>query len=729
MKKNRLLTYSLLAGLFGIYSCQSVTNETTETDISFEPIEVSYPETKKVEVTDEYFGTEVADPYRWLEDDRSAETEDWVKAQNEVTFNYLEQIPFREDIRQRLEKLWNYERYTTPSKVGDYYYFYKNDGLQQQSVLYRSTEVDGQGEKVLDPNNFSNEGTISLAGTTFSPDGEKMAFSVSVSGSDWREIYVMNMEDLTVMQDTVRYVKFSNIAWTNDGFYYSRYPKPSEEDRLKGRNEFHSVFFHKLGTPQSEDRLVFEDKEHPLRTTTAYVTDDERFLIVSSSEGTSGNNLRIKDLTKENAPWVQVVDDFENDHYVVGNNGDNLMLLTTREAPNKRLVNFTLDNPEEWKNLIPEQEKLLQSVNAIGDKLFAVFLEDAHSAVYQYDSEGNMEKQVELPGLGVVSGFGGDKEDTETFYTFSSFTVPFEIYRYDLGTGESSMLRKADLDFDADKFVTKQVFYTSKDGKKVPMFIVHKKGLQLDGTNPTWLYGYGGFDISVTPRYSTSTLVWLENGGVYAQANLRGGGEYGQEWHEGGMKLNKQNVFDDFISAAEYLVEENYTNKDKLAINGRSNGGLLIGATMTQRPDLFKVAFPAVGVLDMLRYHKFTIGWAWATEYGASDDSTQFANLFKYSPLHNLEEGVAYPATMITTADHDDRVVPAHSFKFAATLQEKHEGENPVLIRITTDAGHGAGTPTSKLIEEAADMLSFAWYNMEVAPSLNDNSENPETTE
>lgn len=709
--------------MIGFGACQTDITESEDPEITFEPIEVEYPETKKEEVADNYFGTEIADPYRWLEDDRSAETEEWVEKQNKVTFDYLDQIPFREDIRQRLEKLWNYERFTTPRKVGDYYYYYKNDGLQQQNVLYRTEQPDREGEVVLDPNNFSNEGTISLAGTSFSPEGDHMAFAVSVSGSDWREIYVMKMNDLNVLQDTVRYVKFSNIAWTDDGFYYSRYPKPTEENRLKGRNEYHSVFFHKLGTDQSDDELVFEDKDHPLRTTYVNVTDDQRFLIVSTSEGTSGNDMRIKDLDKPNSPWVDIINDFEDDSYIIGSTDDELMLITTKDAPNKRLVKFTLAQPDSWENVIPEQEKLLQSVSMVGDKLFANYLEDAHSAIYQYDSEGNMEKQVELPGLGVAGGFSGDKDHTETFYTYSSFTVPFETYRYDLKTGESKLLRKAGLDFDADKFETKQVFYTSKDGKKVPMFIVHKKGLELNGNNPTWLYGYGGFDISVTPRYSTSTLVWLENGGVYAQANLRGGGEYGQEWHEGGMKLNKQNVFDDFISAAEYLVDQNYTNTEKLAINGRSNGGLLIGASMTQRPDLFKVAFPAVGVLDMLRYHKFTIGWAWAVEYGDSDDSVQFNNLIKYSPLHNIEEGVEYPATMVTTADHDDRVVPAHSFKFAANLQDKHEGDNPVLIRITTDAGHGSGTPTSKLIEEAADMLAFAWYNMEIVPAFEDMGE------
>ena len=679
---------------------------------------MKYPETRKVDTVDTYFGTPVADPYRWLENDTTPETAAWVEAQNAVTFGYLNHIPYREKVKKRLEAIWNYPKYSAPFKKGGRYFFYKNDGLQNQYVLYMQKDLKAEPEVLLDPNTWSADGTIALGSLSVSKNGKFMAYAISASGSDWNKIMVMDLEKKSLLPDTLEWVKFSGISWQGDGFYYSRYDEPEGSD-LSTQNRFHKVYFHKLGESQQQDVLVYEDKSAPLRNFYAGTSEDERFLMISGSEGTSGNNLAIKDLSKPNGTFVTVVSDFKNDHGVVDTNGDEIYMMSNLNAPNQRIVKLTLEKPtsENWTAVIPESKNRIQAANIIGGKLFVEYLVDASDRIYRYDLSGKNEGEVTLPGIGSV-GFGGNKEDDECFYTFTSFTFPTTIYRYSVRSNTSELFRKPEIDFNTEEYETKQVFYTSKDGTKVPMFIVHKKGIKLDGSNPTWLYSYGGFDISMTPGFSVGRLVWLENGGVYAQPSIRGGGEYGEAWHKGGMLLNKQNVFDDFIAAAEYLIQEKYTTSERLAISGGSNGGLLVGATMTQRPDLVKVAFPAVGVMDMLRYEKFTIGWAWATEYGSASDSVHFKNLFGYSPLHNLREGVQYPATMITTADHDDRVVPAHSFKFAATLQEKSGGTNPVLIRIETKAGHGAGKPTAKVIEEQADLYSFAWYTMGVLPPI-----------
>jgi prolyl oligopeptidase len=710
MKKGIILSGSVLVA--SLLACETQKESQLQANIQ-------YPTVKTVDSVDVYYGTEVADPYRWLEDDRSEETGEWVQAQNTITEDYLAQIPFRNKIEERLTEIWNYPKSGAPFKRGDNYFIYRNDGLQNQYVVYMMDELGGTEQVFLDPNKWSDDGTSSLAGLSFSKDGKWAAYAVSEAGSDWRKIKVVEVESGNELDDEVNWVKFSGISWAGDGFYYSAYDAPKEGDKLKGKNEFHKIYFHKLGTPQSQDRLVYENKEHPLRNFYAGTTDDERFVYIAGSEGTSGNNLMVRDLSKPNSQFVTVVDNFEKDHSVVGNVGNELLILTTKDAPNKRLVKVSLDQPQQWENVIAEKDQLLEGATLAGGKMFVSYMQDATTKVYQYSQQGELEKEIELPGIGSAGGFNGSEEDTELFYTFTSFTFPSNIYKYNVATGESSLYEASKVNFNPDNFETKQVFYTSKDGTKVPMFIVHKKGLELDGSNPTFLYSYGGFDISMTPNFSAARLVWLENGGIYAQPSIRGGGEYGQEWHEGGMKLKKQNVFDDFIAAAEYLIEEGYTSKEKLAISGGSNGGLLVGASMTQRPDLFKVALPAVGVLDMLRYHRFTIGWAWAVEYGDVDDNEEmFRYLYGYSPLHNVEEGVKYPATLVTTADHDDRVVPAHSFKFISELQAKGIGSNPYLIRIETKAGHGAGKPTSKIIEEWADKYAFTWYNMGVEPAL-----------
>jgi prolyl oligopeptidase len=702
---------TILSSIIVVFMIMSACNPGKETAIS------KYPVTKKVDTTDNYFGKTVADPYRWLEDDKSTETAEWVKDQNEVTFGYLNNIPYRDKVKKRLEQLWNYPKYSAPFKSAGKYFFYKNNGLQNQSVLYMQKDLKSEPEVLLDPNSWTNDGTMALSTVSVSKNGKYLAYSTARSGSDWNTIKVMDLDTKQVLNDSINWVKFSGMSWKADGFYYSRYDKPAGSD-LSTKNEYHKVYFHKMGDDQSKDQLIYEDKTAPLRNFYAYTTEDERFLIISGSEGTSGNNVTIKDLSKPSGNFVTVVEDFKNDHSVFQNIDDKLLMLTNFDAPNQRIVSFSLSDPKNWKDLIKENESRIQNADIIGGKLFVEYLVDASDRVYRFDVfNGTREAEVKLPGVGSV-GFGGKKDDKECFYTFTSFTFPTTIYRYYVETNQSEIFQKPEIDFATEEYETKQVFYTSKDGTKVPMFIVHKKGLELNGSNPTYLYSYGGFDISMTPGFSISRLVWLENGGVYAQPSIRGGGEYGEKWHKGGMMLNKQNVFDDFIAAAEYLIKEKYTSSEKLAIAGGSNGGLLVGATMTQRPDIAKVAFPAVGVLDMLRYEKFTIGWAWATEYGSAKDSTHFKNLYSYSPLHNLKPGTTYPATMITTGDHDDRVVPAHSFKFAATLQEYHKGDNPVLIRIETKAGHGAGKPTSKIIEEQADIYSFAWYNMGVVPPI-----------
>ncbi len=685
-----------------------------------EKVKISqYPETAKVDTVDTYFGTEVPDPYRWLEDDNSAQTASWVKSQNEVTFGYLNNITFKEQIKNRLEKLYNYERIYAPNKQGDFYYFYKNDGLQNQNVLYRKAALDAEPEVFLDPNKFKEDGTISLGGTSFSDDGSLFGYLISEGGSDWRKAIIINTNDKTQVDDTLRFIKFSGLSWNgNEGFYYTRYEQPKKGQDLSGLNSKGMVYYHKMGTPQSEDVVVFEPKEEKTGAG-GYLTEDNRFLVITTFKGTSGNQLFVIDLSQGNE-MITIIDHFDNDHNVLESIEGKLLVYTNLNAPNYRVVEVDPANPspENWKDIIPETENVLNA-NTAGGYLFASYLEDAKTAVKQYDYAGKLVRNVELPGIGTAYGFGGDKEDTDLYYTFTSFTYPPTIFHYDLASGKSTLYEKPTIDFNPEDYETKQVFYESKDGTKVPMFITHKKGLELNGKNPTYLYAYGGFNISLTPSFSTGRLVWLENGGIFAQPNLRGGGEYGETWHKAGTKMQKQNVFDDFIAAGEYLINNKYTSSDYLAIAGGSNGGLLVGATMTQRPDLAKVAFPAVGVMDMLRYHKFTIGWAWASDYGTAEDSKEMFEYLKgYSPVHNLKEGTAYPATMVTTADHDDRVVPAHSFKFAATLQEKHVGDNPVLIRIETDAGHGAGTPITKTIEQQADIYSFAWYNMGVIPPL-----------
>ncbi|MEM9671013.1 MAG: prolyl oligopeptidase family serine peptidase [Bacteroidota bacterium] len=681
---------------------------------------IEYPPTQTVDHTDEYFGVEVADPYRWLEDDRSEETAEWVEAQNVVTQGYLENIPYREAIEDRLTELWNYEKYGTPFKRGNRYYYFKNDGLQNQSVMYVQDDLEAEPKVFLDPNQFSSDGTVSLATASFTKDGSMIAYAISESGSDWRKVLVMDAVSQEVVEDTLRDVKFSGISWKdNEGFFYSSYDKPEEGSDLSGINMNHKLFYHKLGTPQSEDELVFGGEQTPRRYVGSTVTKDQNFLAITAAMGTTGRELYIKDLRQPNSEIVPIVQNFENNHSVVYSEGNTLYILTNLNAPNQRLVEIDASQPtpENWKDVLPEKDYVLRGVSFAGGKLFANYLRDASTHIEQYNLQGSFEREVELPTIGTAGGFDGEADQETLFYAFTSFTYPTTIFAYDVASGTSSVFKQPELDINPEDFETKQIFYESKDGTKIPMFIVHRKGMEMDGQNPTYLYAYGGFNISLTPSFSVVRLYWLENGGVFAMPNLRGGGEYGEAWHEAGMQMNKQNVFDDFIASAKYLKDNQYTSTEKLAIAGGSNGGLLVGATMTQRPDLCQVALPAVGVMDMLRYHQFTAGAGWAPDYGIADSSkAMFEYLRAYSPLHNIEEGVAYPATLVTTADHDDRVVPAHSFKFAATLQERHVGETPVLIRIETKAGHGAGKPTSKQIEEWADKYAFTYYNMNVMP-------------
>jgi prolyl oligopeptidase len=679
-------------------------------------MKVNYPETKTIEHTDNYFDSIVPDPYRWLEDDRSTETGEWVKSQNEVSFDYLNKIPFRGAIRERLAKLWDYEKYSAPFKEGDYTYFYKNDGLQNQYVLYRQ-KGENTPEVFLNPNDFSTDGTTSLAGIDFSLDGSRAAYQISEGGSDWRKVIVLDAMSKNMMEDTLLDVKFSGLAWKgSEGFYYSSYDKPKEGSALSGKTQFHKLFYHKLGTPQSVDALVFGGEKTPRRYIGAFVTEDQQYLVITAAVSTSGNELYIKSLKNSNTPIVNVIDNFDKEHQVVHSEGDWLFIYTTLNAPNGRLVKVKASNPapENWTDVISERKEPL-SISTGGGYFFASYLKDALSLVEQVDLNGKVVRTISLPGKGTASGFSGKWKDPVLYFTFTSYTQPATIYSLDVKSGKSSIYKESKVDFNPADFESRQVFYQSKDGTKVPLIITYKKGLVLNGKNPTLLYGYGGFNISLTPGFSTSNIVWMENGGVYAVANLRGGGEYGEDWHVQGTKLKKQNVFDDFIAAAEYLIKEKYTANEYLAISGGSNGGLLVGAAMTQRPDLFKVALPAVGVLDMLRYHQFTAGAGWAFDYGTAQDSPEMFNYLKgYSPYHNLREGVTYPATLVTTADHDDRVVPAHSFKFAARLQKAHKGDSPVLIRIETNAGHGAGKPTAKIIDEQADKWAFTFYNMNV---------------
>ena len=675
-------------------------------------ITVTYPETKKVDSATTYFGTEIKDPYRWLEDDKSAETAAWVKAENEVTFGYLEQIPFRKALKDRMEKLWNYEKISAPFKEGDFTYYYKNDGLQNQSVLYRK-DKNGKEEIFLDPNGFSSDATTSLANVSFSKDGSLVAYSTSAAGSDWNTITILNAVTKEKLETDILDVKFSGMSWyKNEGFYYSSYDKP-KGSQLSAKTDQHKLYFHKLGTAQKDDKVIFGLNEKR-RYVGGGVTDDSRYLIISASTSTSGNELYIKDLEQPNSKIVTVVNNFDSDNSIIDNVGSKLYISTNMGAPNQKVVTVDAANPtpENWKPFINETKDVL-SVSTGGGSIFANYMKDAVSVVQQYDYNGKLIREIKLPGIGTAGGFGGKKEETTLYYSFTNYITPGSIYSFDPKTGASKEYQKPKVDFNSADYESKQVFYPSKDGTKIPMIITYKKGTELNGKNPTILYGYGGFNVSLTPSFSIANAVWLEQGGVYAVANLRGGGEYGKEWHDAGTQLKKQNVFDDFIAAAEYLIAQKYTSSDFLAIRGGSNGGLLVGAVMTQRPELMKVALPAVGVLDMLRYHTFTAGAGWAYDYGTAEDNKEmFDYLLKYSPVHNVKAGVSYPATLVTTGDHDDRVVPAHSFKFAAELQAKQKGTNPVLIRIETNAGHGAGKPVSKTIEEAADIQAFTLFNM-----------------
>ena len=680
--------------------------------------QLQYPKTEQVQQSDDYFGQSILDPYRWLEYDTSKVTEAWVKAQNKVTNDYLDKIPFRSKLKNRLSELWNYLKQTAPQKEGQYYLSYKNNGLQNQSVLFVQKGLDGAPEVLLDPNQLSADGTVALQTTAFSKGQKYFAYAVSASGSDWQEIYVMDFATRKLLPEKLAYVKFTGISWKgDDGFYYSGYDKPQNEaTKYSAKTEYQKVYYHKMGTSQAEDVLVYEDKDHPLRYVGAQLTEDESFLVLNISEGTDGAEIKVKHLASKTASdFITIVPGFATNASVVDNVGNQLLLHTNEAAPNYKLL---LLDPMHLnavpKVIIPEKHIKLESVATAGGKLFANYLKNACTEIVQYNLDGSAEHKVSLPGLGTASGFSAYKDEHSFFYTFTSYVYPPTVFKYDILTGKSELYKKSEVKFNPEDYETKQVFYPSKDGKKVSMFITYKKGIKLDGTNPTLLYGYGGFNISLTPSFSVANMVFIEQGGVYCVANLRGGGEYGEEWHKGGMLENKQNVFDDFIAGAQYLIDQQYTSPKRLAIRGGSNGGLLVGACMTQRPDLFAVAIPQVGVLDMLRYHKFTVGWGWAVEYGSSDRQDQFDYLIRYSPLHNIRKQVCYPATLVTTADHDDRVVPAHSFKFAATLQATQTCVRPVLIRIDSKAGHGAGKPTAKLIDEAADIWSFVFYNMSV---------------
>lgn len=706
-----LLQIVLLVSILTSTACQSDQVDTQQKNNNPNMME-TYPETKKVSVVDTYHGVDVPDFYRWLEDDRADDTQDWVTRQNKVTFGYLENIPYRQAINERLTELWNYEKYSAPFREGGYTYFYKNDGLQNQYVVYR--QKDGEEPEVfLDPNTFSQDGTTSMSNLSFSKDGSLAAYAISEGGSDWRKVIAIDAETKKPLSDTLRDIKFSGISWKGtEGFFYSSYDKP-EGSELSAMTQYHKLFFHRVGTSQREDQLIFGGEETPRRYIFGGVSENEDWLVITAAQSTSGNELYIKDLRDPESPIVPVVDNFDHNHSVVHVENDVLYILTDLDAPNSRLVKVSAANPEpeNWQDVIPEREQPL-SVQTGGGYFFASYLKDALSYIEQVDVNGEVVRVVKLPGQGTAGGLGGKWEDDVLYYSFVSYVTPGTIYAYDVATGESSVYKESGVQFDPNEYISRQVFYTSADGTKVPMMVTHKKSLELDGTNPAMLYGYGGFNISLTPSFSVANIIWLENGGVYAVPNLRGGGEYGKEWHLAGTKMNKQNVFDDFIAAAEYLIDEGYTSSEKLAIRGGSNGGLLVGAVMTQRPDLMQVALPAVGVLDMLRYHKFTAGAGWAYDYGTADDSPEmFAYLKGYSPYHNLEQGTCYPATMVTTADHDDRVVPAHSFKFAAALQAAQACKRPTLIRIDTKSGHGSSS-TTKAIESATDIWAFTFYNL-----------------
>ncbi len=673
----------------------------------------NYPETRKdTTVVDDYFGTKVADPYRWLEDDNSEETADWVKRQNELTFNYLESLSNRDKIRERLEKLYNYERYGTPFQKAGKFFFYKNDGMQNQSVLYAQDSLNGEPQMLIDPNTLSEDGTVALGGTSLSKNGRYLAYQLSASGSDWNEIHIRDLETGEQLDEVIKWVKFSGVSWKGNGFYYSRYDAPEEGEAYSGKNEFHKVYYHELGTSQAEDELIYWNEKEPLRNYYAWTPESEDAVVLFESESTSGEQLYYK--ADGDADFVQIAETFDSEYSILSHDGGKLLTLTNNGASNYRVVEIDTENPapENWKELIAEKQEVLEAAEIAGGKLVCSYLKDVASIINIHELDGTFIRTIGFPTKGTAE-FSGDRNSNIAFYSFTSFSYPTTVFQYDMASGESSVFKQPSIDFDADDYEVKQVFFPSKDGTEIPMFIVHKKGLKLDGNNPCLLYGYGGFNISVKPWFSADRLVFLENGGIYAQANIRGGGEYGEAWHEAGTKLKKQNVFDDFIGAAEYLIDQKYTSSQKLAISGRSNGGLLVGACMTQRPNLFKVALPGVGVLDMLRFHKFTIGWAWTGDYGSSDNEDEFKALYAYSPLHNISEQ-AYPATLVITADHDDRVVPAHSFKFISELQDKHTGDLPVMIRVDVKAGHGAGKPLSKLIDENADTWAFVFEHLGV---------------
>jgi prolyl oligopeptidase len=685
---------------------------------------LAYPVAHKGTVVDDYHGTKVADPYRWLEDLDSADTKAWVEAENKLTFDYLNQISERDAIKARLTKLWNFERYGVPETTGGRYFFSKNDGLQNQYVLYTMDKLDGEPRLLLDPNKLSNDGTVALGGTAFTDDGKLMAYGLAASGSDWEEWHVRDVATGQDLPEVLKWVKFSGASWTPDGrgFYYSRYDEPKAGNALAAVNENHKIFYHRAGTVQADDQLVFAGTEEQKGWTFGgQVTEDGHYLIISGFPGASAENrVYYKDLTRKDAPVVKLLDDAGVAQYFAGNDGPVFWFHTDRDASHKKLIAIDTRAPEQknWKTLVPEAKETLDGVSVVGDHFVTSYLKDAHRVVKLYDLKGQFVRELQLPGIGDAFGFGGKRKDKETFYAYTSSIAPTTIYRYDFTTGKSSVFRQPKMDFNPADYETKQIFYTSKDGTRVPMFISHKRGLTLDGQNPTYLYGYGGFDVAMTPYFSVSNLQWMEMGGVFAMPNLRGGSEYGKEWHEGGMKLKKQNVFDDFIAAAQWLIANKYTSTSKLAIGGDSNGGLLVGATLTQRPELFGAALPGVGVMDMLRYTKFTIGAAWATDYGSPDDPAEFKALYAYSPLHNIKPGTNYPPTLITTADHDDRVWPGHSFKFTATMQAAQAGPAPILIRIETKAGHGAGKPTTKVIEESADKWAFLVRVLNMKPTI-----------
>lgn len=709
-----ILTY------FFLFSCDHTENRNVnKRNTVFKKVKVNYPETfRDTTIVEEYHGFDVADPYRWLEEEDSPSTNEWVASQNSITRQYLDVIPYREAIGNRLKTLWNYERYTIPTKKGNYYYLKKNDGLQNQDILYRMESLKDMGEVVLDPNKFSEDGTASLGFYSFSKGGALLAFQVSEGGSDWQKIKILDLESGTFLKDEISWVKFSGISWFEDGFFYSRYPAPKKGDKLSGKNEFHQVYYHKVGTDQEEDELIFADRYYAQRNFYTQTTSDESFLLLNLVESTSGNALFFRDLKSEEGYFTPIVEEFDNDFEVVDNVGDHLLVKTNYRASNQRLIKISTKQPEEvyWEEVIPQSEDVMQSVQVLGQKLVATYLHNAYSKIKVFDLDGTPFGEVKLPGIGTVEDIKGSKDDPMAFLSFTSFTQPSTIYQLSLASLKIKPVFSPNIDFDPDLYLTKQVWYESYDGERIPMFLIYKKGLRIDGNRPTLMYGYGGFNIPVLPIFNRTRLnlfpVVLENGGVCAVANIRGGGEFGKSWHKAGTQADKQNVFDDFQAGAEYLIANKYTSSEKLAIYGRSNGGLLVGACMAQRPNLYKVVLPAVGVMDMLRYHKFTIGWAWADDYGRSDkNSKTFDYLYSYSPLHNIVPD-NYPATLVTTADHDDRVVPAHSFKFISELQARQQGELPTLIRIDSSSGHGAGKSTTKKIDEAADVLSFMFYNM-----------------